>query len=81
MSNETKKNKVLIAKVLSNKMNKSAVVVVERQVKHPINGKYIKRSTKLHIHDEQNECQIGQKVKIHQSKPISKTKTWTLFKE
>tara|TARA_B100000131_G_C18013071_1_gene571331 strand:+ start:225 stop:470 length:246 start_codon:yes stop_codon:yes gene_type:complete len=81
MSNETKKNKVLIAKVLSNKMNKSAVVVVERQVKHPINGKYIKRSTKLHIHDEQNECQIGQKVKIHQSKPISKTKTWALFKE
>ncbi|MED5274991.1 MAG: 30S ribosomal protein S17 [Pseudomonadota bacterium] len=81
MSSETKKNKVLIAKVLSNKMNKSAVVVVERQVKHPINGKYIKRSTKLHIHDEQNECQIGQKVKIHQSKPISKTKAWTLFKE
>ena len=62
-------------------MNKSATVVVERRVKHPVNGKYIKRSTKLYIHDENNECQIGQNVKIHQCRPISKTKTWTLVKD
>ena len=81
MNNDAKKKKILTAKVLNNKMNKSATVVVERLVKHPVNGKYIKRSTKLHIHDENNECQVGQKVKIHQSKPISKTKTWILAKE
>jgi len=81
MNNDAKKKKILTAKVLSNKMNKSATVVVERLVKHPVNGKYIKRSTKLHIHDENNECQVGQKVKIHQCKPISKTKTWILAKE
>ena len=81
MNNDAKKKKILTAKVLSNKMNKSATVVVERLVKHPVNGKYIKRSTKLHIHDENNECQVGQKVKIHQCNPISKTKTWILAKE
>lgn len=81
MNNDAKKKKILTAKVLNNKMNKSATVVVERLVKHPVNGKYIKRSTKLHIHDENNECQVGQKVKIHQCKPISKTKTWILAKE
>tara|TARA_B100001179_G_C18281387_1_gene271178 strand:+ start:121 stop:363 length:243 start_codon:yes stop_codon:yes gene_type:complete len=80
MNNDAKKKKILTAKVLSNKMNKSATVVVERLVKHPVNGKYIKRSTKLHIHDENNECQVGQKVKIHQCNPISKTKTWILAK-
>ena len=80
MNNDAKKKKILTAKVLSNKMNKSATVVVERLVKHPVNGKYIKRSTKLHIHDENNECQVGQKVKIHQCNPISKTKTWILVK-
>ena len=81
MNTEDKKGKIIIAKVLSNKMNKSATVVVERRVKHPVNGKYIKRSTKLYIHDENNECQIGQNVKIHQCRPISKTKTWTLVKD
>ena len=78
---DSKKAKIILAKVLSNKMDKSATVVVERQIKHPVNGKFIKRSTKLHIHDENNECQVGQKVKIHQCKPISKTKAWTLAKE
>jgi len=56
-------------------------VVVERQIKHPVNGKYIKRTSKFHIHDENNECQIGQQVLIKQSKPISKTKSWLLVKE
>ena len=67
-----------MAKVISNKMNKSATVAVERLVKHPVNGKYIKRTSKFHIHDENNVCEIGQTVKITQSKPISKTKSWIL---
>ena len=75
---ENKKAKTLQAKVLSNKMNKSATVAVERLVKHPVNGKYIKRTSKFHIHDENNVCEIGQIVTIQQSKPISKTKSWTL---
>ena len=77
---ENKKTKTLLGRVVSNKMNKSATVVVERQVKHPVNGKYIKRTSKFHIHDENNECQIGQQVLIKQSKPISKTKSWLLVK-
>ena len=81
MNNDAKKKKILTAKVLSNKMNKSATVVVERLVKHPVNGKYIKRSTKLHIHDENNECVVGQQVRIQQTRPISKTKFWSLVKD
>ena len=77
---ENKKTKTLLGRVVSNKMNKSATVVVERQVKHPVNGKYIKRTSKFHIHDENNECQIGQQVLIKQSRPISKTKSWLLVK-
>ena len=79
MDNKTKKT--ITAKVIKNQMNKSAVVSVERLVKHPVNGKYIKRSTKYHIHDENNECEVGQQVKIQQCRPISKTKFWSLFKE
>ena len=75
---ENKKLKILSAKVISNKMDKSATVAVERLVKHPVNGKYIKRTSKFHIHDENNVCEIGQIVTIQQSKPISKTKSWTL---
>ena len=77
---ENKKTKTLLARVVNNKMDKSATVIVERQVKHPVNGKYIKRTSKFHIHDENNECQIGQQVLIKQSKPISKTKSWLLVK-
>jgi small subunit ribosomal protein S17 len=62
-------------------MNKSAVVSVERLVKHPVNGKYIKRSTKYHIHDENNQCSVGDIIKIKQCRPISKTKTWTLVED
>ena len=75
---ENKKLKILSAKVISNKMDKSATVAVERLVKHPVNGKYIKRTSKFHIHDENNVCEVGQMVKITQSKPISKTKSWIL---
>jgi len=65
-------------RVVSNKMNKSITVLVERRVKHPIYGKYIRRSTKLHAHDENNECGIGDTVSITECRPISKTKTWRL---
>ena len=70
----------LIGRVISNKMHKTAVVLVERKVKHPKYGKYLKRSTKLHVHDEENVCQIEDIIEISQSRPISKTKSWRLLK-
>ena len=66
--------------VVSDKMNKSAVVLIERKVKHPIYGKFMKKSTKLHIHDENNECTVGDTVQISECRPISKTKSWKLVK-
>jgi len=65
-------------KVVSNKMDKTITVLVERRVKHPIYGKYITRSTKLHAHDEANECNIGDEVTVKETRPLSKTKTWAL---
>ena len=65
-------------RVVSNKMDKSIVVVVERFVKHPIYGKFIKRTTKLHAHDESNVCNEGDTVTIRECAPISKKKTWML---
>ena len=65
-------------RVVSNKMDKSITVLVERRVKHPLYGKYIRRSTKLHAHDENNECSIGDTVSISECRPLSKTKTWQL---
>ncbi len=79
MENKTKKP--ITAKVIKTAMNKSAVVSVERLVKHPVNGKYIKRSTKYHIHDENNQCNVGDIIKIKQCRPLSKTKTWTLVED
>ena len=78
---ESKIKKSITAKVIKTGMNKSAVVSVERLVKHPVNGKYIKRSTKYHIHDEENKCSVGDTIKIKQCRPISKTKTWILSEE
>ncbi len=66
--------------VVSDKMNKSAVVLIERRVKHPIYGKFMKKSTKLHIHDENNECGVGDTVQITECRPISRTKSWKLVK-
>ncbi len=66
--------------VVSDKMNKSAVVLIERKVKHPIYGKFMKKSTKLHIHDENNECGVGDTVQISECRPISRTKSWKLVK-
>ncbi len=77
--NETAKLiRTLTGQVVSDKMDKSAVVLVERRVKHPLYGKYIRRSTKFHIHDEQNECKQGDKVTIQECRPVSKTKSWKL---
>ena len=64
--------------VTSNKMDKSITVNVERKVKHPLYGKFVKKSTKFHAHDEKNECSIGDTVKIMETRPISKTKRWRL---
>ena len=73
-----KKMRTLQGKVISDKMNKSVTVLLERQVKHPLYKKYILRSTKLHVHDENNECSIGDKIAIRECRPISKTKSWSL---
>lgn len=78
MSETTATTRTITGKVISNKMDKSATVMIERKVKHPVYGKYIRRSTKLHIHDAENTCQEGDTVVIEQCRPLSKTKSWRL---
>jgi small subunit ribosomal protein S17 len=68
--------KVRVGRVVSNKMNKTVVVAIEDNVKHPIYGKIIKRTLKVHAHDEENVCSIGDKVEIMETRPLSKTKRW-----
>ncbi|OUD15612.1 30S ribosomal protein S17 [Thioflexithrix psekupsensis] len=75
---ENKSNRGLTGRVVSNKMNKTITVLIERRVKHPKYGKFITRSTKLHAHDEENTCREGDIVTIVQSRPLSKTKAWRL---
>ena len=70
--------KTKLGVVSSNKMDKTITVKVERKVKHPLYGKFVKKSTKFHAHDEKNECNIGDTVKIMESRPLSKTKRWRL---
>ena len=67
-------------RVVSDKMDKSAVVLVERMVRHPVYGKFIKRSKKMHVHDAENTCRIGDVVQIQECRPVSKTKSWELVK-
>lgn len=67
-----------IGKVISNKMNKTIVVQIERKVKHPLYGKYMRRYSKMHAHDESNQCKIGDVVEIKQCRPKSKLKHWDL---
>ncbi|WP_338755381.1 30S ribosomal protein S17 [Moraxella lincolnii] len=69
---------VVTGKVVSDKMDKSIVVLIERQIRHPMYGKQIRRSTKLKAHDENNVCQQGDIVHIKETKPFSKTKSWVL---
>ncbi len=75
---ETKVQRSVQGSVLSAKMDKSITVLIERQVKHPLYKKIIRRSTKLHAHDEQNECKEGDTVIIQECRPLSKTKSWRL---
>jgi len=79
MSEQSKLVRTLTGQVVSDQMDKSAVVMVERKVRHPLYGKYIRRSSKLHVHDANNECRQGDTVTIQQCRPISKTKSWTLL--
>ena len=75
---EEKKVRTLTGKVVSDKMDKSIVVMIERRERHPIYGKYVKRSTKLHAHDAQNQAKSGDTVSIEECRPLSKKKSWTL---
>lgn len=70
--------KTRIGVVTSNRMEKTITVSVERRVKHPIYGKFVKKTTKFHAHDDKNECTIGDTVRIMETRPLSKTKRWRL---
>ena len=70
--------KVLVGRVVSDKMDKTVTVLTVRRVKHPVYGKYIRRSTKLHVHDESNQCRMGDQVEIRECRPLSRHKSWTL---
>jgi small subunit ribosomal protein S17 len=72
------KIRTLQGRVVSDKMDKSIVVLIERRIKHPMYGKYLTRSTKIHAHDETNQCKEGDLVAIRECRPLSKTKSWTL---
>ncbi|MEI7916325.1 MAG: 30S ribosomal protein S17 [Methylophilaceae bacterium] len=83
MSNDLATNKVvrtLSGRVVSDKMDKTVTVLVERKVKHPLIGKVIRRSNKFHAHDETNECKEGDLVVIEETRPLSKSKTWKVSK-
>ncbi len=75
-----KRTRTVIGRVMSNKMQQTATVHVERRIKHPLYGKYMRRSKKYHVHDENNELNIGDVVQIRECRPLSKTKSWTLDK-
>ncbi|MDE0988450.1 MAG: 30S ribosomal protein S17 [Pseudomonadales bacterium] len=78
MSEEKTLARTASGTVVSNKMDKTVTVLVERRIKHPLYGKYIKRSKKIHAHDADNQCQEGDKVTIEETRPISKSKAWKL---
>ena len=80
MSEAAERNlrKTRIGMVVSDKMDKTAVVAILDNVKHPIYGKVIKRTVKIHVHDEKNECGVGDKVSVMETRPLSKTKRWRL---
>lgn len=75
---DKKVQRTLTGSVSSDAMDKTITVMIERRIKHPVYGKYITRSTKLHVHDENNECGKGDVVVIEQCRPMSKTKSWSL---
>ena len=79
MSAAEKRTRVVTGKVVSNKMDKTITVLIERRERHPVYGKYLTRSSKIHAHDEENQCGIGDIVTVAESRPISKSKTWKLL--
>ena len=78
MNTDNKLIRTITGRVSSDKMDKTITIEVERLVQHPIYGKYIRRSTKVHAHDENNDCRRGDLVRIKQCRPLAKTKSWTL---
>lgn len=80
MAEQTKLKRTLVGRVVSNKMDKTVTVAIDRRVKHPVYGKYVTRTTKLHAHDEKNECNEGDMVQIEECRPLAKTKAWRLVK-
>lgn len=80
MSEENKAAREIVGRVVSNKMDKTITVLVERREKHPVYKKFIKRSTKLHAHDESNECNEGDLVTVAQCRPLAKSKSWRLVR-
>ena len=76
MTDERTLRKVRVGMVVSDKMDKTVVIAIEDNVKHPVYGKIIKRTLKVHAHDESNECGVGDKVRIMETRPLSKTKRW-----
>ena len=78
MTEERALRKVRVGMVVSDKMDKTVVIAIEDNVKHPVYGKIIKRTLKVHAHDEANACGIGDKVRIMETRPLSKTKRWRL---
>ena len=78
MSEEKKVQRTIVGRVVSDKMDKTVSVAVERLIKHPVYGKYIRRTTKILAHDASNECKSGDRVTISECKPISKNKSWAV---
>ena len=78
MTEQRNLRKTRVGRVVSNKMDKTIVVAIEDNVKHPVYGKIIKHTLKIHAHDENNECNIGDKVSVMETRPLSKTKRWRL---
>jgi small subunit ribosomal protein S17 len=79
MTEEINSQRTISGRVISDKMNKTIVVQIERKVKHPLYGKYVRRFSKMYAHDEENTCRIGDLVLIQQTRPLSKTKRWKLI--
>jgi small subunit ribosomal protein S17 len=78
MSEENKVERTILGRVVSDKMDKTVSVAIERKIKHPVYGKYIRRTTRVLAHDEANECKAGDRVAISECRPVSKNKSWSV---
>ncbi len=78
MSEEKKVQRTVVGRVVSDKMDKTVSVAIERTIKHPVYGKYIRRTSKVMAHDESNKCKLGDRVTISECRPISKNKSWSV---